>query len=63
MKPDERSFEEHIAGSLLESGGYRAVKVGNASEDFDAGGGLDLAELLAFLEETQGGGWERVEKV
>jgi hypothetical protein len=35
-KPDEKAFEEHIVGSLVEDGGYRTVKVGNPSEDFDA---------------------------
>jgi hypothetical protein len=31
MKPDERAFEDHIARSLVESGGYRAVEVDNCS--------------------------------
>jgi type I restriction enzyme R subunit len=63
MKPDEKAFEDHIASSLVESGGYRAVKVGNASGDFDAERGLDLAELFAFVEATQAGEWERLAKL
>lgn len=63
MKPDERAFEDHIAGSLVERGGYREVKTGNASGDFDAGRGLDLAELFAFIQETQTGAWERLIKL
>ena len=59
MRPDdERAFEEHITRALAERGGYRAVKLGNASGDFDAGLGLDLAELFAFLRDTQGEKWE-----
>lgn len=63
MKPDERAFEEHIAGSLVEGGGYRKVKVGNASGDFEASRGLDLAELFAFVEATQASEWERLAKL
>ena len=63
MKPDERAFEEHIADSLVESGGYRAVKVGNPSDDFDAERGLDMAELFAFVETTQAGEWGRLSKL
>ena len=63
MRPDERAFEEHIAGSLAEDGGYRAVKVGNPSEDFDAERGLDLAELFAFVENTRAGEWGRLAKL
>ncbi len=63
MKPDERVFEEHIARSLVERGGYRTVKVGNASGDFDAARGLDLVELFAFIEATQAGEWERLSKL
>jgi type I restriction enzyme, R subunit len=63
MKPDEKAFEEHIAGSLVERGGYRAVKVGNASGDFDAKRGLDTAELFAFIQVTQPEGWESLTKL
>ena len=63
MKPDEKAFEEHIANSLVERGGYREVKVGNASGDFDAGRSLDLAELFAFIEATQPEAWQRLVKL
>jgi len=63
MKPDEKAFEEHVAGSLVESGGYRVVKLGNASGDFDAERGLDLAELFAFIGATQTAEWERLAKL
>ncbi len=63
MKPDEKVFEKHIADSLVERGGYRTVKLGNALEDFDAGRGLDLVELFAFVEATQVGDWERLAKL
>lgn len=63
MKPDERAFEEQIARSLVERGGYRTVKVGNASGDFDAARGLDLAELFAFVQATQATEWDRLAKL
>src|ERR671914_488471 len=63
MKPDERAFEEHISGSLVEDGGYRAVKLGNASGDFDTGLGLDLSELFAFIGVTQPEAWGRLSKL
>ncbi len=63
MKPDEKAFEEHIAPSLVQSGGYRAVKLGNSSGDFEAGRGLDLAELFAFIEATQAEEWGRLAKL
>lgn len=63
MKPDERAFEEHVAGFLVADGGYRAVRVGNPTGDFDAERGLDLAELFAFVEATQSGGWGRLSKL
>lgn len=63
MKPDERAFEEYIAGALVERGGYRAAKDGNASGDFDAERGLDLAELFAFVAATQADEWERLSKL
>ena len=50
MKPDEKAFEEHIADSLVERGGYRTVKLGNASGDFDAERGLDLAPITSLDE-------------
>ncbi|MDP9480491.1 MAG: type I restriction endonuclease, partial [Actinomycetota bacterium] len=63
MKPDEKAFEEHIAPSLVQSGGYRTVKLGNSSGDFEAGRGLDLAELFAFIEATQAEEWGRLAKL
>ena len=63
MKPDEKAFEDHIVSSLVECGGYRAVKVRNADRDFDAELGLDLAELFAFIQATQAGEWERLSKL
>ena len=63
MKLDEKAFEEHIAGALVERGGYRAVKVGNASGDFDAKRGLDAAELFAFIRATQPEEWESLSKL
>lgn len=61
MRVDERSFEELVCASLVGAGGYDAVKVGGA--DFDAGRGLDSAELFGFVEETQGREWERLVKL
>ncbi|MGH3088953.1 MAG: type I restriction endonuclease [Rubrobacteraceae bacterium] len=63
MKPNEQAFEEHIASSLVQRGGYREVKIGNASGDFDASLGLDLAELFAFIEATQPEAWARLSKL
>jgi len=63
MKPDERAFEDHIARSLVHRGGYRKVKTGNTTGDFDAGRGLDLAELFAFIEATQPEAWGRLAKL
>ena len=62
MKPDERAFEDHICRSLLEDGGYRQVKTGNASGDFDPALGLDTTELFAFIYETQQDQWEQLVK-
>ncbi len=63
MKPDESAFEEHISFSLVERGGYRIVKFGNASGDFDANLGLDLTELFAFIEAMQPDEWSRLAKL
>ena len=60
MKPDEKAFEDHVSRTLVERGGYREVKLGNATEDFDPTRGLDLTELFAFLKETQQEAWERL---
>lgn len=63
MKPDERAFEDHVSRTLVESGGYRAVKVGNAMGDFASKLALDTKELFAFLLETQQDGWKRLGKL
>ena len=63
MRPDEKTFEDEISASLVGRGGYRAVKTGNPSGDFDPARGLDLAELFAFLQSTQAGEWERLSKL
>lgn len=47
----------------MERGGYRTVKLGNASEDFDAGRVLDFVELFAFVKATQAGEWGRLAKL
>jgi hypothetical protein len=66
VKPDERGFEDAITGSLVEAGGYRVCKWGTKAEwvrDFDPRLGLDTAELLAFIEETQPVAWARLFEV
>jgi type I restriction enzyme R subunit len=63
VKVDERGFEDAITASLVEHGGYRVCKRGTATEwaaDFDRARGLDTAELLAFIAETQPKAWERM---
>ena len=66
MKPDERGFEDAITGSLVEAGGYRVCKWGTKPEwagDFNPKLGLDTAELLAFIAETQPAAWKRLLEV
>ena len=66
MKPDERGFEDAITASLVEAGGYRVCKWGTKPEwagDFNPKLGLDTAELLAFIEETQPAAWKRLLEV
>ena len=63
MAADEAAFEEHIASWLVECGGYRRVKVGDAGgepRDFDAVAGVDTADLFEFIGATQGDEWERL---
>ena len=62
MKPDEAAFEGHIAGWLADHGAYTGGKLGTQSPDFDAGRGMDTAELFAFIEATQRGEWAKVLK-
>ena len=57
MSPaNEKAFEAHIADWLLEHGGYRSVKFGNAGAiqaDFDPGVGVDTVDLFEFIAATQ----------
>jgi type I restriction enzyme R subunit len=62
----ERGFEDAITASLVEAGGYRICKWGTKPEwagDFDPTLGLDTAELLTFIEETQPVAWNRLLEV
>jgi type I restriction enzyme R subunit len=66
VKPDERGFEDAITASLVEAGGYRVCKWGTKPEwagDFNPKLGLDTAELLAFIAETQPSAWKRLLEV
>ncbi len=63
MPTDEAAFEEHIAKWLVERGGYKRVKVGNAGDeprDFDVRSGVDTADLFEFIGATQADTWERL---
>jgi type I restriction enzyme R subunit len=63
VNPDERGFEDAITAALVDAGGYRVCKWGTKPEwagDFSPKLGLDTAELLAFIEETQPAAWERL---
>jgi hypothetical protein len=54
--PSERAFETAICETLVASGGYSAVKVGNAADrddDFSPDLALDTAELFSFIGATQ----------
>lgn len=59
---DEAAFEAFICQSLLDNGGYTAVKVGNAQPqpDFDVDRALDTAELFSFIGTTQPEAWNRL---
>lgn len=66
MKLDERGFEDAITGSLVEQGGYGICKWGTMprwASDFNPKLGLDTAELLAFIDETQPAAWKRLLEV
>lgn len=54
----EEQFESDIVGSLVDDGGYSQ---GDRS-DFDPVTGLDVAELFAFIGDTQGKAWTAVVK-
>ena len=63
--PSERAFETAICESLMSSGGYSAVKVGNAADrddDFSPDLALDTAELFSFIGATQAEEWEKVRR-
>ncbi len=59
---DEAAFEAHIAGFLVEHGGYRRVKTtGEGYEsDFDGNAGVDTADLFEFISATQGERWHKL---
>ena len=56
MGTSERAFEEAIENSLLTDGGYLSADPAN----FDAGLGLDLVELFAFIVATQQKAWNEL---
>ena len=59
----EAAFEAHIAGWLVEHGGYRRAKIGNVGDgprDFDSEAGVDTADLFEFIGATQGSEWARL---
>ncbi len=65
IKPSEALFEEAITQHLVDVGGYGVCKWGTRPEwaaDFDAGKGIDTAELFAFLEATQATSWTTLVK-
>jgi type I restriction enzyme R subunit len=66
VKPNERGLEDVITASLVEGGGYHVCKWGTKPEwagDFNAKLGLDTAELLGFIAETQPIAWKRLLEV
>ncbi len=58
----EAAFEAHIAGFLVEHGGYRRVKVGSEGyeSDFDGAAGVDTADLFKFIATTQAERWDKL---
>jgi type I restriction enzyme R subunit len=65
IKPDEKLFEDAITQHLVQSAGYGACKWGTRPEwiaDFDAGKGIDTAELFAFIDATQSKWWAALVK-
>ena len=58
----EAAFEAHIAGFLVEHGGYRHRKDGTTDGEshFDGIAGLDTADLFEFIGATQPGEWVRL---
>lgn len=61
--PNEKLFEDAITEYLVGSAGYFACKVGTHeayASDFDRARGLDVVELLSFIEDTQHEEWQRL---
>ena len=58
----EAAFEAHIAGWLVEHGGYRRAKLGNVGgpSDFDGVAGVDTADLFKFIGTTQRERWDQL---
>ncbi len=58
----EADFEAHIAGFLVEIGGYRFCKDGKAGGEshFDGVAGVDTADLFHFINATQPHEWDRL---
>ena len=58
----EAAFEAHIAGFLVEHGGYRRRKDGTTDGEshFDGIAGLDTADLFEFIGAMQPGEWVRL---
>ncbi|MYC84365.1 MAG: DEAD/DEAH box helicase [Acidimicrobiia bacterium] len=58
----EAAFEAHIAGILVEHGGYRRVKTTSEGyeSDFDGIAGVDTADLFEFIKATQAARWDRL---
>ena len=59
---NEAAFEAHIAGWLVEYGGYLRVKTtGEGYEsDFDGIAGVDTADLFEFIQTTQAERWDKL---
>jgi type I restriction enzyme R subunit len=60
MKPDEKAFESHVADWLPAFGGYGPVVLGTTNPYLDLDAGIETAELLAFVAETQPEEWAKV---
>ena len=58
----EAAFEAHIAGFLVERGGYRRVKTTSEGyeSDFDGIAGVDTADLFEFIMATQRERWDKL---
>ena len=58
----EAAFEAHIAGWLVNHGGYRRVKTTSKGyeSDFDGIAGVDTADLFEFINATQAERWDKL---